>query len=90
MGAVGEAAMIRGMTSPNAESLLPGVLKLVDAASAAILAVYASGTDVELKADDSPITQADRAAHRILADGLPHARGRHPGAVRGSRGRARL
>ena len=63
--------MIRGMTSPNAQSLLPGVLKLVDAASAAILAVYASGPDVELKADDSPITQADRAAHRVLADGLP-------------------
>jgi 3'(2'), 5'-bisphosphate nucleotidase len=60
------------MTSVAAPAdLLPEVLKLVDAASAAILEVYAAGSSVELKADDSPITQADRAAHRILADGLP-------------------
>jgi 3'(2'), 5'-bisphosphate nucleotidase len=60
------------MTSVVAPAdLLPGVLKLVDAASAAILEIYAAGSSVELKADDSPITQADRAAHRLLADGLP-------------------
>jgi 3'(2'), 5'-bisphosphate nucleotidase len=59
------------MTSVVAPAdLLPAVLKLVDAASAAILEIYAADTSVELKADDSPITQADRAAHRILADGL--------------------
>jgi 3'(2'), 5'-bisphosphate nucleotidase len=57
-------------TTHSASALLPGVLKLVDAASAAILAIYASGSDVELKADDSPITQADRAAHGILSHGL--------------------
>ncbi len=60
------------MQSVVPADLLPGVLKLVDAASAAILEVYAAGATVELKADDSPITQADRAAHRVLADGLPH------------------
>ena len=59
------------MQSVAPADLLPGVLKLVDAASAAILEVYAAGATVELKADDSPITQADRAAHRLLADGLP-------------------
>ena len=59
------------MQSVVPADLLPGVLKLVDAASAAILEVYAAGTTVELKADDSPITQADRAAHKILVEGLP-------------------
>ncbi len=51
-------------------SLLPEVLRLVAAAGTAILEVYASGHDVEYKADDSPITRADRAAHDILSAGL--------------------
>jgi 3'(2'), 5'-bisphosphate nucleotidase len=51
-------------------SLLPEVRRLVDAACAAILEVYAGGHEVEYKADDSPITRADRAAHDILSDGL--------------------
>jgi 3'(2'), 5'-bisphosphate nucleotidase len=59
------------MQSVAPADLLPGVLKLVDAARAAILEVYAAGATVELKADDSPITQADRASHRILVEGLP-------------------
>jgi 3'(2'), 5'-bisphosphate nucleotidase len=48
-------------------ALLPGVLDAVAAASTAILEVYASAHDVEYKADDSPLTRADRAAHDILA-----------------------
>ena len=51
-------------------SLLPAVLRIVEAAGTAILEVYASGHDVEYKADDSPITRADRAAHDILSAGL--------------------
>jgi 3'(2'), 5'-bisphosphate nucleotidase len=51
-------------------SLLPEVRRLVDAACAAILEVYAGIHVVEYKADDSPITRADRAAHDILTDGL--------------------
>jgi 3'(2'), 5'-bisphosphate nucleotidase len=54
------------MASDLAE-LLPGVLDAVAAASTAILEVYASAHLVEYKADDSPITRADRAAHDILA-----------------------
>ena len=50
--------------------LLTGVLDAVAAASAAILEVYASSHDVEYKADESPITLADRAAHDILATRL--------------------
>jgi 3'(2'), 5'-bisphosphate nucleotidase len=52
------------------ESLLPDVLRLVEVAGHAILEVYASAHDVSYKADDSPITRADRAAHDILSAGL--------------------
>jgi 3'(2'), 5'-bisphosphate nucleotidase len=57
-------------TTPDPSALLPAVLALVSEAGAAIMAVYATGHDVEYKADDSPITRADRAAHEILSDGL--------------------
>ena len=56
--------------SRDLASLLPEVLRIVDAAGTAILEVYASGHGVEYKADDSPITRADRAAHDILSAGL--------------------
>jgi 3'(2'), 5'-bisphosphate nucleotidase len=51
-------------------SLLPGVLHVVAAAGAAILEVYAADHGVEYKADDSPLTRADSAAHAILCAGL--------------------
>src|SRR5688572_14455644 len=54
-------------TTPDLAALLAPVLALVEEASAAIMAVYATGHDVEYKADDSPITRADRAAHEILS-----------------------
>jgi len=51
-------------------ALLAAVLDAVSKASSAILEVYATGHEVEYKADESPITRADRAAHEILADRL--------------------
>jgi 3'(2'), 5'-bisphosphate nucleotidase len=48
-------------------TLLPQVLEAVAAAGTAILEVYATAHEVEYKADDSPLTRADRAAHEILA-----------------------
>ncbi|MBW8310846.1 MAG: 3'(2'),5'-bisphosphate nucleotidase CysQ [Rhizobium sp.] len=39
-------------------------------AGAAILAVYAQDFSVETKHDDSPLTQADLASHRIIVAGL--------------------
>ncbi len=53
-------------------SLLPAVLRLVEAAGAAILEVYAADHGVEYKSDDSPLTRADSAAHEILCAGLRH------------------
>jgi 3'(2'), 5'-bisphosphate nucleotidase len=47
-----------------------GCVALSLAAGAAILEVYAQDFPVEMKADDSPLTQADMAAHRIIVAGL--------------------
>ena len=74
--------------------LLPQVLAAVAAAGTAILEVYATAHEVEYKADDSPLTRADRAAHDILAARLAaiaprvpllseEATGNHAPAVRG-------
>jgi len=51
-------------------ALREGVLALARRAGEAILAVYARDFDVETKADDSPPTHADLAAHRIIVEGL--------------------
>ncbi len=52
--------------------LLPGVIDLAREAGRAILDVYSHvETAVEYKADNSPLTQADLASHRIIVDGLP-------------------
>jgi 3'(2'), 5'-bisphosphate nucleotidase len=46
------------------------LIDLVRRAGDAILEIYDTDFDVEAKADDSPLTQADLAAHRIIAAGL--------------------
>ena len=53
--------------TPDTAALMAGVQDAVAAASTAILEVYASAHGVEYKADESPITRADRAAHDILS-----------------------
>ncbi len=45
-------------------------IELSLAAGAAIMAVYAQDFPVEVKADDSPLTQADLASHRLIVAGL--------------------
>ena len=52
---------------------LPSAQQLVDLAhkaGLAILEVYETDFEVMGKADDSPLTQADLAAHRVLVAGL--------------------
>jgi 3'(2'), 5'-bisphosphate nucleotidase len=39
-------------------------------AGAAILTVYESDFSVQTKADASPVTAADMAAHRVIVEGL--------------------
>lgn len=51
-------------------TLREDVIALAHEAAAAILAVYGEDFDVERKTDASPLTQADLASHRCIADGL--------------------
>ena len=51
-------------------SILPDVIKVADEASEKVLHIYQSDFKVSYKADDSPITAADTAAHEIIAQGL--------------------
>jgi 3'(2'), 5'-bisphosphate nucleotidase len=61
---------VPAVTEPDA-GLLPGVVRVAREAGSAILAVYARADfGVETKADDSPLTAADRAAHDVIAAGL--------------------
>ena len=52
------------------EQTLTALIGLVEAAGEAILAIYETDFDVQAKADESPLTLADLAAHRVLAEGL--------------------
>lgn len=55
---------------PIAEPLREGVVAVAREAGAAIMAAYGQGIAVRAKADDSPVTAADMAAHRCIVDGL--------------------
>jgi len=50
--------------------LREGVVAIAEAAASAILAVYEGEFDVARKADASPLTEADLAAHRCIVAGL--------------------
>jgi len=58
----------RGMKDTAA--LLPEIVAAARRAGEAILAVYRTDFDVERKADESPVTQADLDAERIILDVL--------------------
>ena len=51
-------------------TLREGVIAIAHDAGAAIMRVYADGFDIERKADDSPVTTADLAAHTLIVQGL--------------------
>lgn len=50
--------------------LIQGVIQLVHQAGDAILPFWRADVAVTAKADDSPVTAADLAAHHVLVDGL--------------------
>jgi 3'(2'), 5'-bisphosphate nucleotidase len=60
-----------GTATTPLDKLLPGVLDVARAAGRAINEIYARpDLGVETKADQSPLTAADRAAHGVIATGL--------------------
>lgn len=55
---------------PAAEALREGAIAIARSAAAAILEVYGTDFSVQQKADASPVTAADMAAHRCIVAGL--------------------
>ncbi|MCY7312998.1 MAG: 3'(2'),5'-bisphosphate nucleotidase CysQ, partial [Pseudoxanthomonas sp.] len=55
---------------PVGSDLQEAVIDIARQAADAILAVYEHAFEVEHKADASPLTAADMAAHRCIVDGL--------------------
>lgn len=51
-------------------TLLDAMVGLVKTANAEVMRVYARPGEVQIKADQSPLTEADLASHRALVDGL--------------------
>jgi len=59
------------MRQIDKEELMQRLLPVARMAGDAIMAIYSIGaTEVQLKDDDSPVTEADLAAHRVLASRL--------------------
>ena len=58
------------MTDYALESLAAAVGEIAEAAGQAILGIYGKDFEVTHKADESPLTQADLASHRLIRDAL--------------------
>ncbi|MEI6415941.1 MAG: 3'(2'),5'-bisphosphate nucleotidase CysQ [Pseudomonadota bacterium] len=54
----------------NDHPAITAVLAIAKNAADAILAIYDRGFEVTAKADHSPLTEADLAAHRVIVEGL--------------------
>ena len=55
---------------PDLSQLANAVVGIARQAGAEILKIYATDFDVETKADDSPLTAADQAAHQLIVTAL--------------------
>ncbi|GAB1258578.1 3'(2'),5'-bisphosphate nucleotidase CysQ [Aurantivibrio plasticivorans] len=62
--------MNQATSTPVSQDLVDQVVSLTHDAGKAILDIYQQDFDVEQKSDDSPVTAADLAAHKILVAGL--------------------
>ena len=58
------------MSASNRAHLLDEIVSLVRAAHVEIMRVYARPVELRLKEDQSPLTEADLASHRVLTQGL--------------------
>ena len=59
-----------GIAGTDRARLLDDVAALVRAAHVEIMRVYARPAEAQLKADQSPLTEADLASHHVLTAGL--------------------
>ena len=59
-------SIAKGYPGMNLLELVEPAVALARSAGDAILEVYATDFDVQAKDDDSPLTQADMASHRVI------------------------
>ena len=52
------------------DELIAAVLQIVKDAGQAILSVYDEPVELTVKADESPLTQADKASHQLIEQQL--------------------
>ncbi|MEX0387196.1 3'(2'),5'-bisphosphate nucleotidase CysQ [Spiribacter onubensis] len=58
------------MDTQDIDRLSEAAVEIAESAGREILSIYASGFEVEAKADDSPLTTADNAAHHLIVERL--------------------
>jgi len=66
------------MRKPDLMFLLPGVINIARQAGDKIIEIYNRDFSVLQKKDDSPVTEADMAAHAIIDDGLEEIAPEYP------------
>ncbi len=66
------------MNQSELSKLLPGVVQLAKRAGERIMTIYNRDFSVMQKKDDSPVTEADMAAHAVIDDGLEELAGQYP------------
>ncbi len=66
------------MSKPDLASLLPGTVELARKAGDRIMEIYNRDFSIVQKKDDSPVTEADMAAHAIIDDGLEELAPEYP------------
>ena len=71
-------ALIHSMPIPELPILLPGVIDIAKEAGERIMEIYNREFSVLQKRDETPVTEADMAAHAIIDDGLEELAAQYP------------
>lgn len=58
------------MASPIPQEWITRLIEIVEEAGAAILEIYNTDFEIQTKSDESPLTQADLSAHKVIVAGL--------------------
>lgn len=66
------------MSQPDLEKWLPDIIRLATQAGERIMAIYQQDFSILKKKDETPVTEADMAAHAIIDDGLEEIAAEYP------------
>lgn len=66
------------MPKPDLEKMLPAIVQLAKQAGERILTIYLKDFSIQQKKDETPVTEADMAAHAVIDDGLEEIADEYP------------